>query len=115
MKRNLKSDKEQSELKKDEVIKYLINKKLVERLGAHYQSYLEDLKEDFQQELWLIILELPEDKLIRLYENKQLDFYLLSIARNQITNSNSKFNRKYRDRMEIIPLDFILNDEANEE
>ena len=102
-------------MKKDEVIKYLINKKLVERLGAHYQSYLENLKEDFQQELWLIILELPEDKIIRLYEDKQLDFYILSIARNQITNSNSKFNRKYRDRMEIIPLDFkeALKDRDN--
>lgn len=101
---------------KDKVIKYLINKKLVERLGAHYQSYLEDLKEDFQQELWLIILELPEDKLIRLYENKQLDFYLLSIARNQVVNDKSTFNRMYNRKINTIPIeDYITEqDEDNE-
>jgi hypothetical protein len=55
-------------------------------------------KEDWKQEMWLIILELPEDKLIRLYENKELDWYILSIARNQVVNDRSTFNRKYNDK-----------------
>lgn len=94
-----------------EAIKYLMDKKLVQRLGGHYQSYLKDNREDFEEDLWEIILNIPEDKLNTLYQNKQLDFYILSIARNQITNDKSNFNKLYQTKINKVDLDFILDNE----
>lgn len=75
-----------------------MDKELIDKLGNTFHSQLGTNKEDWKQEMWLIILELPEDKLIRLYENKELDWYILSIARNQVVNDRSTFNRKYNDK-----------------
>ena len=85
-------------ISRDDVIKYLIDKELIDKLSTTFQSQLGDNKADWVQEMWLIILELPEDKLVRLYENKELDWYIISIARNQVTNDKSKFNRLYNDK-----------------
>lgn len=85
-------------ISRDDVIQYLMDKELIDKLGNTFQSQLGTNKEDWKQEMWLIILELPEDKLIRLYENKELDWYILSIARNQVVNDRSTFNRKYNDK-----------------
>lgn len=85
-------------ISRDDVIQYLMDKELIDKLGNTFHSQLGTNKEDWKQEMWLIILELPEDKLIRLYENKELDWYILSIARNQVVNDRSTFNRKYNDK-----------------
>lgn len=85
-------------ISRDDVIKYLIDKELIDKLSTTFQSQLGVNKADWVQEMWLIILELPEDKLVRLYENKELDWYIISIARNQVTNDKSKFNRLYNDK-----------------
>lgn len=85
-------------ISRDDVIKYLIDKELIDKLSTTFQSQLGDNKADWVQEMWLIILELPEDKLVRLYENKEIDWYIISIARNQVTNDKSKFNRLYNDK-----------------
>lgn len=98
MKRNLKSDKEQSELKKDEVINYLLNKQLIERLGTTFQSYLGNDVQDFVQDMWEIVLNIPEEKLVGLYERKELDYYLLKIAKLQAVNENSKFHKLYNNK-----------------
>ena len=40
--------------------------------------------EDYQQEMYLILLETPEDKLIKLYNDKELDNYSQKVELNQL-------------------------------
>lgn len=54
--------------------------------------YIEDV-EDYQQEMYLILLETPEDKLIKLYNDKELDNYFARICINQLVNKNSNLHK----------------------
>ncbi len=58
---------------------------------------------DYQQEMYMILLEMPEDKLKNMYENGELDNYFYRICWNQ-TNKNSKFKRDLYGKIEWIPL-----------
>ena len=102
---------------KDEVINYVIDKQLIPKLATTFSSLLGGNKDDFIQEMYMILLtEIPDSKLIKLYEDKHLDFYILSIARNQVVNDKSTFNRMYNRKINTIPIeDYITEqDEDNE-
>lgn len=99
---------------RDDIIKELIDKEFIEKLCTTFSSMLGENKDDFYGELWLIILEIPEEKLIKLYEEKSLYFYLLSVARNQVVNDRSTFNRMYNKKITTISIDDYLIDIENE-
>lgn len=102
---------------KDEIIQELINKKFIEKLCTTFSGQLGGNKDDFYGEMWMIILtEISEEKLVKLYHDKTLYFYLLSIARNQVVNDKSTFNRMYNRKINTIPIeDYITEqDEDNE-
>lgn len=101
--------------KRDDVINYLYNKQLIPKLGSTFISQLGINREDFEQELWLIILEIPEDKLIELYDKKQLDWYILSVARNQVVNDKSTFNKKYNSKIIEYVYDYPIEDDEDNE
>lgn len=101
--------------KRDEVINYLIDKQLIPKLATTFSSQLGNNKEDFIQEMWVIILEIPTEKLITLYENKQLDWYILSVARNQVVNDKSTFNRKYNSKIIEYVSEYVEKDIEEDE
>lgn len=80
---------------KNRIIKELATNKVVEELccnmGAE-QAYLDDLV----QEIYLILLEYNEDKLIKMFERKQLKFFIVRIIMNQYFSKNSPFYKKYK-------------------
>lgn len=53
-------------------------------------------KEDFKQELGLILLEMKDNLIIDLYKNNRLKFYVVRICLNQINSSTSPFYKKFR-------------------
>ena len=59
-----------------------------------------ELQEDLKGELFLILAELPEDKLIGLYEAKQLRFYVVRVMLNLVRSTDKKFYAKYRNFVE---------------
>lgn len=97
--------------RRDEVIQYLLDKQLIDKLATTFCSQLGSNKDDFIQEMWVIILELPTDKLVSLYDNKQLDWYILSIARNQVVNERSTFNRVYNRKINTIPIEEYITEQ----
>ena len=52
--------------------------------------------DDLIQEIYLILLEYDREKIIEMYNNKQLNFFLTRIIKNQINSVTSPFYRKYR-------------------
>lgn len=55
-----------------------------------------EIQEDLKSELFLIICEIDEAKLIDLYDKKQLKFYIVRIMLNLVQSSKNKFFKNYR-------------------
>ena len=56
------------------------------------QSYFDDLV----QEIYLIILEYDDNKIIKMYEQNQIKFFITRIIKNQYFAKNSQFYKKYK-------------------
>jgi len=59
-----------------------------------------ELQDDLKSEVFLILAELPEQKLTDLYDKKQLRFYVVRIMLNLVQNSNNQFYKRYRNFVE---------------
>lgn len=59
-----------------------------------------ELQDDLKSEVFLILSELPDEKLIGLYERKELKFYVVRIMLNLVQNSNNSFYKQYRNFVE---------------
>jgi hypothetical protein len=52
--------------------------------------------EDFKQDLFLLLLEKDSDKIEEMYENSQLDFYIVRVILNQVRSGSSPFYKTYK-------------------
>lgn len=97
-------------MEKNRIIEDVLKSGLIDSLTTPLISYigLENI-EDFKQDMYLILLELPSTKLEELFNNKELDFYIISIARNQARNKKSKFNKLYNRDWEIPATEYIFS------
>lgn len=99
---------------KSEIIDYIMEQGWVELYTKNLHS-LGLLREDFQQEIWLMVLELPEDRLQDLYDRKTLKFYIKNIVKFQLNNHKNPFWRKYKfEDMGHSQVEVDNNDEIND-
>lgn len=54
------------------------------------------LQEDLKMEVISIVCEWPEEKIVQLYKDKALEFYVVRVILNQVKSKTSDFVRKYR-------------------
>lgn len=59
-----------------------------------------ELRDDLKSEVFLILSEIDEIKLIDLYDRKILKFYVVRIMLNLVQSTDKKFYKKYRDFVE---------------
>lgn len=87
---------------------------LVENIAHH--SLTADLK-DLCQMVYLVLLEYDEEKLLDLWENDQINFFLARIIINQYRSSNSPFHtifRKMQERCVYMGVGADINEAAIE-
>jgi len=60
----------------------------------------EELQYDLKAEVFLVLLEMDEKKLIGLYERKEIRFYIVRTMLNMIKSDRSQFWKKYRNYTE---------------
>ena len=87
---------------------------LVENIAHH--SLTADLK-DLCQMVYLVLLEYDETKLLDLWENEQMNFFLARIIINQYRSSNSPFHtifRKMQERSVSMGVAGDINEDALE-
>lgn len=85
---------------------------LVENIAHH--SLTADLK-DLCQMVYVILLEYDEEKLLDLWENDQINFFLVRIIINQYRSSNSPFHtifRKFQERCVYMGVGADINEAA---
>lgn len=59
-------------------------------------------KEDLIQEVYMILLNYDEEKLRALYNNNQLNFFLVRVIKNQYFSKTSPFHKKYRKYYDFV-------------
>jgi DNA-binding phage protein len=82
--------------------------KLIERLykDRHVNEMLRRINryyvEDFKQELFLILMDMSEERLLTLHHNQLLYPFINKIIGNQTHSNTSPFYKKYRSQHKII-------------
>lgn len=100
------------------IIETLANQRRVEALVENiaHHALTADLK-DLCQMVYLILLEYDETKLLDLWENDQINFFLARIIINQYRSSNSPFHtifRKMQERCVYMGVGADINEAAIE-
>ena len=103
---------------KAHIIETLAKEKRVEALVENiaHHSLTADLK-DLCQMVYMVLLEYDEGKLQDLWENDQMDFFLVRIILNQYRSSNSPFHylfRKFQERSVYMGVGADIKDAALE-
>lgn len=83
-----------------QIFKEIAEKQLVEKIIKNL-GVSPKYRDDLAQEVYIIILEYDRDKITEMYNNKQLNFFLTRIIKNQINSVTSPFYRKYRKFYEL--------------
>lgn len=52
--------------------------------------------DDLEQEIYMILLEYNKDKIIEMYEKKQLKFFIVGVIQRQYNSKTSPFYKKYK-------------------
>lgn len=76
------------------ILTEVYNSNILKKMANKYASKLKGDIDDFVSHCLLIICEIPEDKLVKLYNDNQLYFYVVKIANNQCWNDKSTFNKE---------------------
>lgn len=71
-----------------------------------------ELQSDLKSEVFLVLAEMPEEKLIQLYENKHLRFYIVRVMINMVSSSTNQFYKNYRNYSEFSG-DIIENEQTD--
>lgn len=96
---------------RDEILTELWNSEEVNQ--AISKMHPVELQEDLKSEVFLILAEMDEQKLIELYDKKQLRFYMVRIMLNLVQSTDKKFFRKYRDFVEWQPIEKIDEEQVD--
>lgn len=101
-----------------QIIEILAKERRVETLVANisHSELTADLK-DLCQMVYLILLEYDDNKILDLWRNRQINFFLARIILNQFRSSNSPFHfifRKYQERCISMGVGGDINEQAIE-
>jgi hypothetical protein len=64
-----------------------------------------ELQADLKAEVFLVLCEMEEDKLIGLYQRNELKYYMVRIMLNMIKSDRSNFFKNYRNFVELLEND----------
>lgn len=66
--------------------------------------------EDLIQEVYVILLEYNPEKIIELYQKKQLKFFIVGILKRQYHSKTSPFYKKYKKYYTLVDGNYINNE-----
>jgi hypothetical protein len=71
--------------------------------------------DDLEQEIYQILLEYDENKVIEMYRNKQLKFFLVGEIQRQYFSKTSPYYKKYKKYYTLLDANMINKVERNDE
>lgn len=83
-------------MRKEDIIGKLARERVVETLAERVCRRPGSELKDLCQMVYLILLEYDGDKIADLYENKQINFFIVRILKNQFYGKTSAYHYAYR-------------------
>jgi hypothetical protein len=71
-----------------------------------------DAADDLEQEIYMILLEYDQDKIMGMYEKGQLKFFIVRIVNNQWFSKTSPFYKKYKKYYSLIDEGSVNSDDV---
>lgn len=81
---------------KFEIIDKLAKERTIEKILFNIYKNEQPFMDDLAQDLYVELLEMEENLLIRLYDNGAINFYLVRIIKNNVSSNTSRFVKKYK-------------------
>jgi hypothetical protein len=97
---------------KNEIIAEFWNSKEVNEAFAKMQP--EELQYDLKAEVFLVLCEMNEEKLIGMYERNELKFYIVRTMLNMIKSDRSNFYKNYRNFNEFTDTGKLIDNEPSD-
>ena len=72
---------------------------------AFAKMHPEELQYDLKAEVFLVLCEMNDEKLIGMYERNELKFYIVRVMLNMIKSDRSNFYKSYRNYTEYVDND----------
>jgi len=101
---------------KNQIIEKLFRDKFIQNIIKKYTTKLtnED-EEDVVQEIFLVLLEMPEEEIVQLFNNNQLNFYIVKIIKNQLLSTTSKVFKLYlKHKLNTVQLNEKINNNTDD-
>lgn len=86
---------------RNKIVEEIFNSNLLSTLFKNMSVKGNDF-EDLKQEILLILLEYDEQKIIEMYNNKQLKWFIIKLIKNQYFSVNSPYYKKYKKYYNLI-------------
>lgn len=99
---------------KNDIIEEIARNKLIEELMKN-MGIKDNDKDDLMQEIYLVLLVYDEDKIIELYNNNQLKFFIVRIIQNQYFSKNSRYFMQYKRYYKLIDENKKISTEIEED
>jgi hypothetical protein len=100
-------------MSRDEILSEFWESKSVNEAFEKMQPV--ELQADLKAEVFLILCEMDESKLIGLYERNELKYYMVRIMLNMIKSDRSSFFKNYRNYVELLENDVEVFESNPEE
>lgn len=81
----------------DELYKSKLVKELMNNMGVRRQDF-----NDLEQEIYIILLEYDEEKVLQMSKKKQLKWFIIKLIQNQYFSSNSPFYKNYKKYYRLV-------------
>lgn len=84
-------------LTNEEIVNKLAKSRTVEIIIQNLQKRkISDIERDLAQDTYIFLLGLDNDLLNKLYTNKEINYYIVKVLKNNLYSTTSKFYHCYR-------------------
>lgn len=96
------------------IITELYNSADINNAIGKMQPY--ELQEDLRQEVFMVLCEMEEERLVRMYTEGYLKYFIVRTILNMAKSDRSNFHKKFRQVYSEIPISYeITKEEYNED
>lgn len=97
-----------------QILNELENENVVRDICVNMRVSQNDI-DDLIQEVYVILLEYKPEKIIDMYEKKQLKYFIVGVLQRQYHSNTSPFYKKYKKYYTLVDGNYINNDEVNDD
>lgn len=98
----------------NKIMQEVYDKNIVKDIISNMRVKANDA-DDLEQEIYMILMEYNQDKIIELYEKNQLRYFIVGVISRQYNSSTSPFYKKYKKYYTLIDGNYVNNEDVIEE